>query len=324
MKRKKVFSSVFFLLILAFVIALIYHFAAPQSFYLQGEVEANRVDISARVQGRATQINFDVGDNVKKGDVLLILSSPALEAQKNMVESQLQIAKANRAVIYSTRPESIDAQKAALGKSDSDLVLARNTYARLKALSEKQSVSKQQLDEARNNLEAATRARAAAQANYDLALNGSSAEAKMLADAQVEQAEAALAQVNVDLSELEVKAPVDGQIITKVAELGQLYNPGTPLFSMINLDNLWLTFNVREDKLYHAKIGQRYSVFIPALNKDINIEITAINALGQYANWKATKATGDFDLKTFEIRAKPINAVPDLRPGMSATAKWHD
>lgn len=324
MVRKKLVFYGFLIVVLALLIVLISHFSQPKTFYLQGEVEATRIDISTRVQGRASTIYFDVGDTVKKGDVLMVLSSPALEAQKKYVASQLEIAKANRAVAYSTRPENIDAQKAALEKSESDLVLAKATYQRLALLSKQQSISKQQLDEAKNTLEAATKSRAAAQANYELALNGNSPEAKLLADAQVEQAQASLDQIDVDLSELEVKSPVDGQIITKVAEIGQLYNPGTPLFSMVNLDNLWVTFNVREDKLYNAKIGQIYSVFIPALNQEIEVRITAINALGQYANWKATKATGDFDLKTFEVRAKPTVEIQNLRPGMSATANWHE
>lgn len=323
MKSKKIKLIIFSLVLLAIILTVICYFPNAKTYYLQGEVDANRIDIAARVQGRASVIYFDVGDNVKKGDLLMTLSSPALEAQKKYVESQLQIARANRAVTYSTRPENIDAQKAALEKSDSDLKLAKTTYDRLESLSKQQSISKQQLDETRNKLEVANKARIVAQANYELALNGSSVEAKLLADAQVEQAQTALDQLNVDLSELEVRSPVDGQIITRVAEIGQLYNPGTPLFSMINLDNLWLTFNVREDRLYNAHIGQNYSVFIPALNEKIEVKVTTINALGQYANWKATKATGDFDLKTFEVRAKPILDIKNLRPGMSATATWN-
>lgn len=323
MNSKKI--SLFLLLLIIFItIAVLFmQFYNGRIYYLQGEVDANRVDVSARVQGRAKNIYFDVGDNVKKGDLLMTLSSPALEAQKKSVESQLQIAKANRAVTYSTRPENIEAQKAALEKTESDLALAKATYQRLLSLSKQHSISKQQLDEAQNQLEAATKAKTVAQANYELALNGSSPEAKLLADAQVEQAQTALEQIKVDLSELEVRAPVDGQIITKVAEVGQLYNPGTPLFSMVNLDNLWITFNVREDRLHEAKIGQIYSVSIPALNEKIKVKVISINALGQYANWKATKATGDFDLKTFEVRAKPTTEIENLRPGMSATATWH-
>jgi len=312
------------LLIIAIVLAvsILYYSLSSQSFSLQGEVEVNRVDVAARVQGRAQKINYDVGDNVKKDDILLELSSPSLIAQKDYVQSQLDVAIAHRNIAYSTRPETIDAQKAALQKAEADLLLAQQSYDRIKQLSEKKLISKQQFDEASNQLSVAKQVREAAKADYDLTVNGNSVESKALADAQVIQAQTALDQINVDINELTVRSPIDGQITTKVAEIGQLYSPGTPLFSLINLDDIWITFNVREDLLNNAKVGDAYEIKIPSLKKQIQVKVTAINALGEYANWRATKATGDFDLKTFEVRVKPVDKVDGLRPGMSATITW--
>lgn len=324
MSSKTKLISVILTIIIISLIALIINasYFNKRKYYIQGEVVSNNVDISTRVQGRAAEIFFDVGDDVKKGDILAILSSPALEAQKQYVESQVAIAKASKKVTYSTRPETIRAQKAAVDKATADLVLAQKSYDRLEKLSEQQSISRQQLDEAKNKLDSALKAKDAAQANYQLTVNGSSKETKSLADAQLIQSLAALNQIDVDLSELTVKAPIDGQITSKIAEIGQLYNPGTPLFTIVNLNDLWLTFYIREDLLHNAKVGDHYFVDVPALDKKIEVSITAINALGQFATWKATKATGDFDLRTFEVRVKPIVAVDGLRPGMSATAIW--
>lgn len=319
-RKKTIFALLLISLIL--IIWISAHLLLNNTMSLQGEVQVNRVDISARVQGRATKINYDVGDNVKKGDVLLILSSPALIAQRDYIQSQLDVALANHSITYSTRQESIDAQKASLEKTEADLLLAQQSYNRLQQLSQKNLISKQQYDEASNQLSVAKQAREAAKANHDLAVNGNSIEAKALADAQVKQAQVALEQIDVDIKELTVVSPIDGQITNRIAEIGQLYSPGTPLFSLIDLDDVWITFNVREDLLNSAKVGDVYTITIPSLKKQIPVKITAINALGSYANWRATKATGDFDLKTFEVRAKPIDKIEGLRPGMSATITW--
>ncbi|MWP46978.1 HlyD family secretion protein [Gilliamella sp. Pas-s27] len=321
MQKKRL--SLIVAIIIVMVIVIIYFANQPSTIILQGEVESNRVDVAARVQGRVIQFNYDVGDDVKKGDTLLTLSSPALLAQLATAEAQLNVAIASRDTTYSTRPETIDVQKAQLDKAKSDLALAQASYDRINRLVKNGTVSKQNYDESFNQYQAAVKAYEAAKANLTLAENGSSIEQKKLADTQVEQSKAALAQVKADVNELTLVAPISGQITTRVAETGQLYSPGTPLYSIIDLNDIWFTFNLREDLLGNIKVGDKFQVKVPALNNQvIDVKVTVLNALGQYANWQATKATGDFDLKTFEMRAKPINKVAGLRPGMSVTTKW--
>ncbi|MWN90723.1 HlyD family efflux transporter periplasmic adaptor subunit [Gilliamella sp. Pra-s65] len=321
MQKKRL--SLIVAIMIVMVIVIIYFANQPSTIILQGEVESNRVDVAARVQGRVIQFNYDVGDDVKKGDTLLTLSSPALLAQLATAEAQLNVAIASRDTTYSTRPETIDVQKAQLDKAKSDLALAQASYDRINRLVKNGTVSKQNYDESFNQYQAAVKAYEAAKANLTLAENGSSIEQKKLADTQVEQSKAALAQVKADVNELTLIAPISGQITTRVAETGQLYSLGTPLYSIIDLNDIWFTFNIREDLLGNIKVGDKFQVKVPALNNQvIDVKVTVLNALGQYANWQATKATGDFDLKTFEMRAKPINKVAGLRPGMSVTTKW--
>ncbi|MWP62888.1 HlyD family secretion protein [Gilliamella sp. Pas-s25] len=322
MHKKRLSLIVAIIAVIAMVI-IIYFANQPSTIILQGEVESSRVDVAARVQGRVVQFNYDVGDNVKQGDELLTLSNPALLAQLATAEAQLKVTMASRDNTYSTRPETIDVQKAQLDKANSDLVLAQTSYERINRLAKNGTVSKQNYDESFNQYQAAIKAHEAAKANLELAENGNSIEQKKLADAQVEQSEAALLQVKTDVNELTLVAPISGQITTRVAETGQLYSPGTPLYSIIDLNDIWFTFNIREDLLGNLKVGDTFQVKVPALNNQvIDVKVTVLNALGQYANWQATKATGDFDLKTFEMRAKPINNVAGLRPGMSVTTKW--
>jgi HlyD family secretion protein len=322
MHKKRLSLIVAIIAVIAMVI-IIYFANQPSTIILQGEIESSRVDVAARVQGRVIQFNYDVGDNVKQGNVLLTLSNPALLAQLATAEAQLKVTMASRDNTYSTRPETIDVQKAQLDKANSDLVLAQTSYERINRLAQNGTVSKQSYDESFNQYQAAIKAYEAAKANLELAENGSSVEQKKLADAQVEQSEAALLQVKADVNELTLVSPISGQITTRVAETGQLYSPGTPLYSIIDLNDIWFTFNIREDLLGNLKVGDTFQVKVPALNNQvIDVKVTVLNALGQYANWQATKATGDFDLKTFEMRAKPINNVAGLRPGMSVTTKW--
>ncbi|KDN10077.1 HlyD family secretion protein [Gilliamella sp. Imp1-1] len=321
--HKKRFSLIVAIIAVITMVVIIYFAYQPSTIILQGEVESNRVDVAARVQGRVNQFNYDVGDDVKQGEVLLTLSNPALLAQLATAEAQLKVAMASRDNTYSTRPETIDVQKAQLDKAKSDLDLAQTSYERINRLAKNGTVSKQSYDESFNQYQAAIKAYEAAKANLSLAENGSSVEQKKLADVQVEQSEAALAQVKADVNELTLVSPINGQITTRVAETGQLYSPGTPLYSIIDLNDIWFTFNIREDLLGNLKVGDMFQVRVPALNNQIiDVKVTVLNALGQYANWQATKATGDFDLKTFEMRAKPINKVSGLRPGMSVTTKW--
>lgn len=295
----------------------------PEPIMLQGEVEATRVDLAARVAGRVVKTPVDLGSRVAKGDVLIELDSPALRAGLVTSKAALAVAKSNRDLAFSTRQEVIDARQAELEKAEADVLLAQKTYDRISQLQERSFASEQVLDEVSNKLNAAMRARAAAAANLKLATQGNSPEQKAVAEAQVEQAAAAVAQIEVDLTELEVKAPMAGEITARTAEVGELFGAGTPVVSIVDVDNAWFTFNVREDLLNGLAVGDVLKVRVPALGgQEIDTKVEVINSQGSYANWRATKATGDFDLRTFEVRARPEGPVEGLRPGMSGLIDW--
>ena len=296
----------------------------PPPLIVQGEVEATRVDLSPRVSGRVKTLRADIGDRVRAGDVVIELDSPQLEASLAVAEASLAVAMADRDRVYSTRQEVIDAQKAGLGKAEADVELARRVYERQQQLLHSGNTTQQRMDEATNGLEAAQKALQTAQANLTLARQGTSDQEKSLAIAKSKQAQATVDQIKTDLAELMIHAPITGQVTTRTAELGELFNPGETLISIVEIDDAWLTFNLREDLLTGLKVGDQFEVQIPALaNRFIPVRVTMINARGDYANWRATKATGDFDLRTFEVRAKPVVPVDGLRPGMSGIVVWN-
>ncbi|MBZ9988165.1 efflux RND transporter periplasmic adaptor subunit [Mesorhizobium sp. BH1-1-5] len=302
---------------------LLWFATLPPPLVIQGEVSADRVDVSPRVSGRVVQLNFDVGDIVKRGDILTMLESPELLAAMHSTEAALSVAEADLMRVNSTRFEVIAARKAEVKAASADVLLYQADQERQAKLVATGASPQARADESNRNLEAALRSREAAQANLDLATAGASKEERSLAAAKVEQAKATLNQQQTDLKELTVFAPIDGQVTTRVAEMGENFSAGSPLFSIIDVDHPWFTFNMREDLLKGLHVGETFQVTVPALkNAAIDVKVTVINAQGQYATWRATRATGDFDLRTFEVRASPVSAVVGLRPGMSAIASW--
>jgi HlyD family secretion protein len=295
----------------------------PPPLTVQGEVSSDRVDISARVAGRIVRLGADVGDSVERGAVIAELESPQLVATLIAARASLSVAKADLVRINSTRPETIAARKAELAAAEADVTLTQETFDRKAQLARTGNTPQAVVDEATRNLELATRKRESAQAALQLATTGSSPEERALAAAQVKQAEAALNQRDVDVGELTVRAPIAAQVTTRVASLGENFSAGSPLFSLIDMGNVWFTFNLREDLLSGLKTGDTFDVTVPALKAQlVPVRVTMINVQGQYATWRATRATGDFDLRTFEVRAMPTQPVEGLRPGMSAIAAW--
>ena len=295
----------------------------PPPLTVQGEVSSDRVDISPRVAGRVVKLGADVGDSVAQGAVIAELESPQLVASLIAARAALGVAKADLDRINSTRPETIAARKADLAAAEADVTLNQETFDRKAQLARTGNTPQAVVDEATRNLELATRKRESAQAALQLATTGSSVEEKALAAAQVKQAEAALNQREVDVTELTIRAPIAAQVTTRVASLGENFSAGAPLFSLIDTKNIWLTFNLREDLLGGLKIGDTFDVTVPAFKSQVvPVRVTMINVQGQYATWRATRATGDFDLRTFEVRAVPLQPVEGLRPGMSAIVAW--
>ncbi|MGO4449836.1 HlyD family secretion protein [Phyllobacterium sp. TAF24] len=306
-------------------LAIVLWFATrPPALSVQGEVTANRVDLSPRVAGRIAKLAVNVGDNVKQNDVIAELESPELAAGLLAARAALNVAKADFDRVNSTRPETIDARKADVAAAQADVILYQEIYRRQAQLVKTGNSPQQMFDEATRNLEAATRKLEAAQAQMRLVEKGASDEEKALSAAQVKQAEATLGQRITDVEELTIRAPISGQVTTRVAELGENFSAGAPLYSLIDLNDLWFTFNLREDLLAGLKVGDTFEVSIPALgSKALTVSVSTINVQGQFATWRATRATGDFDLRTFEVRAKPVVRVGGLRPGMSVIVAWN-
>src|SRR5262245_38026694 len=302
----------------------IWYLVRPQPLLVQGEVDATRLDIAARVDGRVGEIPVVRGQNVPAGAVLVRIDNPETVAKHKQALAAKIVAEAQLANINAgTRAEVIAARKAALERAQASVVLAQKTYDRVSQLAEHGNAPQARLDQATDALHESQRAVDQAQSAYDQAVNGYTREEREIAVANVQKAIADIEAVQSIIDQMVVYAPVASQVYQRNVEPGEYVSPGVPLVTLIDLNDMWVHFDLREDLVKTLKVGDRFWVRIPALaNREIAVEVRLIATKGEYASWRATRATGDFDLRTFSIRAYPLDKVAGLRPGMSAYLDW--
>ena len=292
---------------------------------IQGEVDTKSVDLSSKITGRVKTINVKEGDTVKAGQVLITLDTPDIEAKKVQANAALELAESKRLeVLNGARNEQKAMALNALHKAQSDLELAQKTYNRLHNLNKEGVISNQKADEAYTQFNNAKQAVLIAQNNYQMLENGSRYEDKLIASAGVKQAQGSNIEVQSYLDENKIISPISGQVTEISVEEGELVGTGYTIITVVDTDDNWVVFNLREDLLSKFKMGTVFDVTVPALGKKpIKVKVNFISAMGNFATWRATKIRGDFDLKTFEIHAKPLEKNPDLRAGMSVITDYN-
>ncbi|MCW6507737.1 HlyD family secretion protein [Lichenifustis flavocetrariae] len=302
----------------------LWYLLQPQPLLVQGEADATRIDIAARVDGRVAGRPVERGDNVAAGAILVTIDNPQLLTKLREAQAAEAVAQADLTRIeVGTRAEVVAARKAALAASEADATLAQQTFDRTKQLTARDFAPVQKLDETTRALDVARRGVEQAKFAYDEAVAGYTPEERGVAKASVAKAEASIATLQAQVDELTVKVPVASQVYQIGSEIGEYVSPGVPLLSLVDLGDVWLRFDLREDLVKGLKVGDRFTVKVPALgDRSIEVAVRTIATRGEYAGWRATRATGDFDLRTFEVRAYPVEKIPELRPGMSAYATW--
>ncbi|HZC94667.1 MAG TPA: efflux RND transporter periplasmic adaptor subunit [Bradyrhizobium sp.] len=302
----------------------IFYLLRPEPLLVQGEVDATRLDIAARVDGRVKDIPIERGQNVTAGAVLVRIDNPETLAKHEQMRAARVVADAQLAnVLAGTRAESIAARKAEMERAQAALVLAQKSYDRTRTLTEQGNAPQARFDQMTDTLREAERGVDQAKSAYDQAVNGYTKEERAISRANVEKANADIQSVQSIIDQLVVYAPVASQVYQRNIEPGEYVSPGVPLVTLIDLADVWIHFDLREDLVKDLKVGDRFDVRIPALDdRSITVEVKLVASKGEYASWRATRASGDFDLRTFSIRAYPVQPVPNLRPGMSAYLDW--
>lgn len=291
----------------------------PSEEPLYGVMQAKTVDVAAKVTGRVETLHVHEGDTVSAGQLLMTLDIPEVEAKLKEVEALKSAATARQSLVdEGARPQEIRAAKAQMQRAQAGQELAQKTFNRVHALYREGLISKQKHDEALAQKKSADELLAAAKEQYDIALTGARTQEKQAATALTAQATGGVEQVESLVKEKNVTSPIASEISRIYVEIGEVAAAGLPLATLVDLSDQWAVFNIREDDLPKITKGAVLSAEIPALNaKNVQFKVYFINPRGDYATWRATRQSSGYDLRTFEVRARPVQPVSDLRPGMS-------
>lgn len=327
MKKKDskviIVSSAIILTVIAIVIAVGLCIPTPEET-IQGQAEISDYRVSSKVPARILEIKVSEGDEVHKGDTIVVLEAPDIEAKLSQAEAAFEAARAvEQKALTGARREQIQSAYEVWQKAIAGREVAEKTYQRVNRLFEKGVMAEQKRDEALANFRAMQASENAAKSQYEMAVNGSRNEDISAAKAQVSRARGAVSEVSSYRDETVLLASADGVVTEIFPEVGELVGSGAPIMNIARIDDMWFTFNVREDFLPGLTVGTETEVYVPAFDKTVPVRVTRVKEVGTFATWKATKALDKFDLKTFEVQARPVDAsqLEGIRGGMSAVMK---
>ena len=290
--------------------------------FIQGQVDVAEYRVSSKVPGRILEIRVKEGEYVKVGDTLAILDAPEVEAKKVQAQSAENAASALSDMAKAgARQEQIQGAFELWQQAKAGLEIAQKSYERVQRLFDEGVLSEQKRDEAYAQYKAYEAQEKAAKSQYDMAMNGARSEEKRAAAAQVNRAKGAIQEVNSYIHETVQVAQMEGEVSNIYPKVGELVGTGSPIMTISIMSDMWGTFNVREDQLNGLKAGDTFNAFVPAFNKELQLKVSSIKDQGSYATWKATKSNGQYDLRTFEVKARPTTKFEGLRPGMSLVIK---
>ena len=288
---------------------------------IQGQVEVSEYRVSSKVAGRILEIKVTEGDVVKAGDTLAILDAPEVNAQKESASAAEGAAAAlSKMANNGARQEQIQGAYQIWQQAKAGLEIAQKSYERINRLFQEGVMSAQKRDEVYANYQALQAQEKAAKSQYDMAVNGARAEEKQAAAERVKMAQGNVKLLNSIQKETVQIAQLDGEVSEIYPKIGELVGTGSPIMS-IAMDDTWASFNVREDQMAGMKVGDKIKAYVPAFDKEVELQIYFMKDQGTYAVWKATKANGQYDLKTFEVRARPTTKIEGLKAGMSMILK---
>ncbi|MEL7292725.1 MAG: efflux RND transporter periplasmic adaptor subunit [Pseudomonadota bacterium] len=290
----------------------------PQPVRLQGQIESRQYSISSKVPGRIDQILVRKGDNIEQGQLIFTLHSPEIEAKLEQAKAGEKAADALALEAEKgARTQQIQAAKDQWLKAKAASALMEKTYLRVNNLYNEGVVAEQKRDEARTQWDAAKYTESAAFQMYQLAREGARSETKLAAAEKARMAAGAVAEVEAYAQDTRIESWFKGAVSQVLLQSGELAPQGFPVVTVIDTEDSWAVFNVREDWLKHFAKGELINAYVPALEKSVELKVTHIAVMGDFATWRSTDASQGFDLRTFEVEARPTQPEQQLRMGMS-------
>ena len=306
-----------------FIVGMIGYFAIGRDAeIIQGQIDVEEYRVSSKVPSRVLHIYVKEGDYVNVGDTLAILEAPELTAKATQAQGAIDAATAlSNMANNGARKEQIQGAYELWQQAKAAKEIAEKSYNRVQRLLDEGVMTAQKRDEAFAMYKASEAQEKAAKSQYDMAVNGARAEEKAAAQGQVKAFSGQMDEVKVYEKETIQIAPIAGEVSTIYPKVGELLGSGSPIMTISIMDDLWGAFNMREDQLKGLKKGDTFTAYLPAFDKEIEMKVSSIKDQGSYATWKATKSNGQFDMKTFEVKARPTKKFDGLRPGMSVIVK---
>lgn len=321
-KKRKAGFLIGLALVVVVVVGLWLAWRTPAE-QLQGMADADTINVAAKITARLAELKVREGDRVKAGQVLFVLDSPEVAAKEEQAHGALEAARAVAdKADEGARSEDIRAAQANWKRAEAGATLADATYQRVQNLFNEGVMTRQKRDEALAQARSSRELANAARAQYDQALAGARDQDKRAAQGQVRQAQGAVAEVNAARDEVNGRAPVAGEINKRMSDIGELVPAGYPVFTMVDIDHMWVSVNLRESQMRGLKVGSRLRGSVPALARDAEFEVYFINPAGDYATWRATRQSSGYDVRSFEIRLRPVARIEGFRPGMSVLFAW--
>lgn len=321
-KKRKVGLLIGLVLAIVVVVGLWLAWRTPAE-QLQGMADADTINVAAKITARLAELKVREGDRVTAGQVLFVLDSPEVAAKEEQAHGALEAARAVAdKADEGARSEDIRAAQANWKRAEAGATLADATYQRVQNLFNEGVMTRQKRDEALAQARSSRELANAARAQYDQALAGARDQDKRAAQGQVRQAQGAVAEVNAAREEVNGRAPVAGEINKRMSDIGELVPAGYPVFTLVDIDRMWVSVNLRESQMRGLKVGARLRGTVPALDRDAEFEVYFINPAGDYATWRATRQSSGYDVRSFEIRLRPVAPVEGFRPGMSVLFGW--
>ena len=322
MKTLKILKATSIFIIIAIIlIGLVFSFYLshkPKESFLQGQIEATQYSISSKVAGRVGEIFVKKGDFIKEGELVYNIVSPELEAKIKQAQAGYKAAQAlSEETNKGARIENIESTKDLYEAAKAISNLAEKTYSRIQNLYDSGVVSLQKRDEAYTNYKSAKSNEDAAYQQYKIALSGATKETKEALKQKELAALGTLDEVESYAKDTQAFSPISGEVSNILLHTNELAPSGFPVVLVVDIDNAYLRFSVREDKLERFKIGSEFVGFIPALNKNARFKVRYISLLGEFAVWKAANKDKNYDMKSYEIEASFVEKIDGFRLGMS-------
>lgn len=323
-KTRNFIIGLFFTALLIFLLYTTWLITRPLPLEIQGEIEATQFRVASKIPGRIDSIAVKKGQKVLKGDFLFSISSPEIDAKLLQVTALRNAAQAQSLKAQNgAQSEDIQAAYNLYLKAEAAARLYEKTFQRVESLYNDGVVSEQKKDEAETQMKAGRQTANAAKVQWEKAVKGARSEDKRSAQELVNQAEGGIAEVEAYLAETQAKAPASGEVANIVSERGELVPTGFPVITIVDTEDNWATFYIREDLLSDIRMGSEIKATIPALrNREVNFKVNFISPMADFATWTSTKTSGGFDMKSFEIHAVPTTEIEGLRPGMSVLVNW--